>query len=99
MIYDFFSKIREDLCYSKGRIGVNDTVSELATGVFVPVKFTAAVTDSGGHIFLAIYSDRSVTGNEYVTGVNNAGDQLATSVYDSGGNFAACVIERSMKKP
>ncbi len=64
-----------------------------------PAKFTAAVNDTGGHIFPEIYTDCSVTGGEYVTGVNNAGGQLTTSVYDSCGNFAAGNIERSMKKP
>jgi hypothetical protein len=46
----------------------------------IPAKFTAAVNDTGGHIFSEIYTDCSVTGGEYVTGVNNADGQLATSV-------------------
>jgi hypothetical protein len=43
--------------------------------LLAPAKFTAAVNGTCGHIFLAIYSDRSVTGGEYVTGDNDAGGE------------------------
>ncbi len=64
----------------------------------IPAKFTAAVNDTGGHFFPEIHTDRNVMVSKYVTGVNDAGGQLATCVNDTGGNFAAGVSERSMKK-
>jgi hypothetical protein len=66
----------------------------------IPAKFTAADNDTGDHIFPEIYTDLCATGGEYVTCVNDASGELANIVNDdAGGNFAAGVIERSMKKP